>query len=363
MKKSLNYNYSMQEKKENRGRKKKQIDEFEIVPDVKEKKKRGRKAVIKYYSSNIRNKILSNDVKNDLIIIQIPDVIDNTSNSECVFDELLNNNKEIPNSEDLRKLYEKQINIRKEQDDLLISQLENADVDDVEIAIDTLKHGKIASASTTTNNLYNGYFQILSVLEDKWIGNNDLYCWNCAHTFDNNIYPPIGIPIEYIKKDNKYRTRGYFCSEACMYRYLTDYNIASKYKSNVHHLHSLLTGDSIANTRIDLAPPKESLIQFGGKLTIDEYRSNQKTIIYKMIEFPMVISRDYIEEIDLCNVKKANTQLFDNNNTDNIAPDVLGIVQNIGMQSVNVSQGNTQNTVQVEKKKTRINKFITESTD
>ena len=50
---------------------------------------------------------------------------------------------------------------------------------------------------------------------------------------------------------------------------------------------------------------------FGGKLSIEEFRnkSNEQKI-YKMIEYPMYISRDYVERVDLENVKNINKRLF-----------------------------------------------------
>jgi hypothetical protein len=50
---------------------------------------------------------------------------------------------------------------------------------------------------------------------------------------------------------------------------------------------------------------------FGGELSIDEFRNaSNENKIYKMIEYPMCIYNDYVEEIDIENVKNANIKLF-----------------------------------------------------
>ena len=62
---------------------------------------------------------------------------------------------------------------------------------------------------------------------------------------------------------------------------------------------------------------------FGGQLDINEFRENFKeNKIFKMVEYPMFISNDYMEEIDIKNIKKANHKIFEeieikeNNNLD-----------------------------------------------
>ena len=50
---------------------------------------------------------------------------------------------------------------------------------------------------------------------------------------------------------------------------------------------------------------------FGGDLTIEEFRNAfRENKIYKMIEYPMFVSKDYIEEVDIQNVKRVNHNVF-----------------------------------------------------
>ena len=50
---------------------------------------------------------------------------------------------------------------------------------------------------------------------------------------------------------------------------------------------------------------------FGGELDINEFRNASKERkVYKMIEYPMCVYNDYVEEIDIENIKNANSRLF-----------------------------------------------------
>jgi hypothetical protein len=49
---------------------------------------------------------------------------------------------------------------------------------------------------------------------------------------------------------------------------------------------------------------------FGGDLTIEEFRSSCTDKIYKMIEYPMIIINDYVEEIEIANIKSINKMIF-----------------------------------------------------
>ena len=50
---------------------------------------------------------------------------------------------------------------------------------------------------------------------------------------------------------------------------------------------------------------------FGGELDINEFRSSfNENKVYKMIEYPMCVCKDYIEEVDIQNVKRVNQSVF-----------------------------------------------------
>jgi hypothetical protein len=175
----------------------------------------------------------------------------------------------------------------------------------------TDEYSKIKN-KTQENNKKKGYFQILYdfINNKEWLHKTDVCCWWCCNEF-NTV--PLGLPLEYNKKINKFMVKGVFCSFACMLAY----NNEKKYNDKLHlinYLYTKLTADtSILNENQHLrpAPPRCCLKMFGGELTIDEFRnSSNENKIYKMIEYPMCIYNDYVEEIDIENVKNANIKLF-----------------------------------------------------
>lgn len=220
---------------------------------------------------------------------------------------------------DLRDLYEKRIDFREVQDKLLVDKLEVLHKD--EIFISQLAGKKQEQACRDIEqerhkaqelNRKKGYIELLYkfVHNKQWLEHTDVCCWWCCHQFDSI---PIGMPVDFHSKSKKFRVKGVFCSFACMtaYRECSSKNMNTK--SLVSYLYSKLTAEPVG-TKIERAPPREALKMFGGELTIDEFRnSSSETKIYKMVEYPMILSRDYIEEIDIANVKNANLKVFEEN--------------------------------------------------
>lgn len=275
--------------------------------------------------------------------------------------EYIENNENITENITVEKLYEKRLESRKKQDALLIEQLDKNDEKLFEKL--SLKINEDEAKNNSDTVFKNGLYRILEnyIKEFDWVTQIDIPCWWCCHTF-NSI--PIGCPVDYNKKLLKFRVKGIFCSFACMLAYVENENKSvanEKTKSLITFMYKKLTGidckgvgtnnykDALYNNQkfIELfgnddnlkeqyincllsfideplkkAPSKYHLQMFGGHLTIDEFRSASKEHkIYKMIEYPMFISRDYIETVDIEKIKNINKTLFNNpiiieNNTD-----------------------------------------------
>lgn len=368
--------------KKKRGRKKKLVVEEEIKP----KKKRGRKAAVKFFSSSIRKKIPLTTViqDNNNYILHIPDLeeeqtninmtynpldqeeLDNNSNlidavlSNLSIDDTSNLNAKLEDDfdfinyedEDLKKLYEKRIEYREEQDKLLFSKLESLHSDETFIsnlvAENTINTDnsedkqKILEHDIINSDRKKGYFSLMyEFMEKDWPEKTDICCWWCCHVFETI---PLGMPIHYEHSVKKYRTRGIFCSFSCMKSYHDENRL--KYYPLIMSLYSQITGEfNLKNCKINNAPPRCALKMFGGQLTISEFRkATSEFKIYKMIEYPMCISRDYVEEIDLMNVKTVNMKVFKDNSklinldSDRIAEAKLRLSE---IEKSTISFGNT----------------------
>lgn len=380
-------------KKRGRRKKEKIVDE-----EPKIKKKRGRKACVKYFSSSIRKKmplttslqdtdkyILHLDLVEDEQNLQKDTTFDtiedeflgadnvtplpvqigkffenekkiNSSEIEHIIDELSN----IDNVEtNLIDLYEKRIESRTDEDNVLINKLEKLNTNDnffnsIINNTETIISPKVKN--TEINNC--GYFQLYNdfIENDSWLHSTDICCWWCCHNFET---VPIGIPINYNLKTLKFTVKGIFCTFGCMKSYNNLHKISTK--ALIKFLYSKLTGClnvpnkqeykehlekildpsifgdnqeykdnyidglvQVSSDTIQEAPPQSALKMFGGQLTITEFRNSFKeNIIYKMLEYPMCISRDYIEKVDIQNVKNINVNVFNKINSMKTSTNIL----------------------------------------
>jgi hypothetical protein len=228
---------------------------------------------------------------------------------DALLEELINNNGS------LKDLYDKRIQYRESQDQKLIEKLESIHQDDTllekmanERLVDGLDNDEveIQNPSSQVNNRKKGFFEVLSsfIHNDEWLKKTDVCCWWCCHTFDTI---PIGFPIEYHSTVRKFKVRGVFCSFACINAYKKERQIQGK-DYLITFLHKKLTGESMPENTC--APPRCCLKMFGGDLTIEEFRSSCTDKIYKMIEYPMIIINDYVEEIEIANIKSINKMIF-----------------------------------------------------
>jgi hypothetical protein len=211
---------------------------------------------------------------------------------------------------DVNELYERQIEIREKQDNILVHKLESQ----IKNKIYAKKEHKVEkdNANIQESNRKRGFFEMLSeFIENKeWLHTTSVCCWWCCHGFDTI---PIGLPSYYDKSNCKFRVKGVFCSFSCMLAYKNDKRL-SNLDYIIKFLYSKLTGTMLLDCVLKPAPSRYALKIFGGQLTIKEFRDNfTENKIYKMVEYPMYISNDYMEEIDIKNIKKANHKLFDEN--------------------------------------------------
>lgn len=268
----------------------------------KQKKKRGRKAAVKYFSSSIRKQIPLSTVigEKDDSILHL-DIKDSDSETEP-----LASVENLIEGDDITILLEEKIKLRHDQDQIIVTKLEEL----------SLTHTDNESTKDNPDNendsRIQGYFSVLGKFYDtsEWLKRTDVWCWWCCHPFET---VPLGLPIHYDEKIKRFRVKGVFCSFSCMVAYRREHN--SRYHRVdplIKSLHKQITGALKIQTSLNPAPPRCALECFGGKLSISDFRevgANGHKVL-KMVEYPMFISRDYIEEIDIKNVKNANANVF-----------------------------------------------------
>jgi hypothetical protein len=167
-----------------------------------------------------------------------------------------------------------------------------------------------SEADERETNKKRGYFEIMHefIHTDNWLDKTDISCWWCCHQFET---VPIGLPIKYDDYKKKFHVKGVFCSFSCMLAYKNDNSIYQSKRNLINFLYKKLTGTFLLDINLVSAPPRCALKMFGGELNITQFRNSFKeNKIYKMIQYPMFICNDYIEEVDIENIKRVNQNVF-----------------------------------------------------
>lgn len=160
-------------------------------------------------------------------------------------------------------------------------------------------------------------------VREEWPSSTNIYCWYDGHPFST---APIGIPERVTFKDDAYHFElsGNFCSYNCALRYLcpdnddlnniTDLIIGDEKSNKIQMLEFLCTVETNmpANEKIKPAAQKLSLKNFGGILSIEEFRANfNQHTNFHVYKNPMIGINYNLEEIvDTINNK---TELINNN--------------------------------------------------
>lgn len=98
-----------------------------------------------------------------------------------------------------------------------------------------------------------------------------LWCWWCCHDFDNE---PLKLPLKYDDRRKRYVTSGRFCSWSCMKTYALEQFGLSR--------GGIICGNMVMMRRqlfgkrgsIQCAPKRQTLLEFGGTHTIEQFRAN-----------------------------------------------------------------------------------------
>ena len=312
------------DEKKKRGRKKKEV----VEEEVKIKKKRGRKAALKYFSSSIRKQIPLKtnivDNENGILFLDIKESNDNLSNTSLTYDSFDTNKAEqfdfeTHNNTETHNNFETKDNGQEHFDtdthfdtNKMVSYKTESPLNAnscnkfnmKEIANTNEFNDEIASQKY---NIKKGFFKILNQFSN-WTAKTDIKCWWCCHNFDT---VPLGMPVYYDHTVNKFSVRGIFCSFSCMLSYSRNTKGVNSKSYLINYLYKKLTG--VIGINFKEAPYKYVLKEFGGHLSIEEFRNlSSEMKSYKMIEYPMYMSRDYIAEVDLASIKQVNTKVFNN---------------------------------------------------
>jgi len=108
----------------------------------------------------------------------------------------------------------------------------------------------------------------------------NIKCWWCRSCIPSTIQP-LGMPIKYTKEHNFFDTEGMFCSFNCMCSYLHENTNVSQYKDSgslIYFMYKCIFNEYPYKMNIRKAPSWKLLKDYGGNLTIEEFRSMFNTV-------------------------------------------------------------------------------------
>lgn len=152
-------------------------------------------------------------------------------------------------------------------------------------------------------NLINKNIKIVPVL-NEFIEHNHLKCiperTNICCYWDTEQFDtqPLGLPEK--KLGDTFFVKGCFCSFECMASYnfsINDDKVWERY-ALINLMYKKMFNLN-QNFKVELAPPREALLKFGGVYNIHKFRElcSEKSI--KILSFPIINIQCYLEEINI----------------------------------------------------------------
>lgn len=94
------------------------------------------------------------------------------------------------------------------------------------------------------------------------------WCWWCCHSFEG---PSLGFPYKYDELRDRFSTLGHFCSFPCVKAFNLESDSSTK-GINSMWIFMMKKRATRSMSPIRCAPKRWSLKEFGGSLTIEEFR-------------------------------------------------------------------------------------------
>jgi hypothetical protein len=143
-----------------------------------------------------------------------------------------------------------------------------------------ISHGNIYEQRLSNTMLQFSYENV----HRQWPTKTAYKCFWCCHSFDTR---PCFIPWKRV--DNIFHVHGNFCSFNCAVSYNNNESSCNwSYKTELlHYLYRLIYNNK---DEIKPAPSKEVLLDFGGNVSIQEFRSNFTNDVNYELIFPPIIS-------------------------------------------------------------------------
>jgi hypothetical protein len=134
--------------------------------------------------------------------------------------------------------------------------------------------------SKKTEKIQKTLYKFTNSIKSEWPESTDILCWWCAHNFST---PQIPCPVKYDEYKKHYKVCGVFCSWSCAAAH------SVKEYSSITLLYQMKNEIGLCDCKnncncndISIAPSRYILKNFGGYMSINDYRSlgpNKKILV------------------------------------------------------------------------------------
>jgi hypothetical protein len=200
--------------------------------------------------------------------------------------------------EELRKYYNEkfEINESDKASKLIVQNDDNivySPIMDTDIIEKNVKKIESIKISKKIEKKYKMLSKFIDGIKEEWPEQTDIMCWWCCHNFEGC---PIPCPVSYDIINDNYKANGVFCSWSCAAAYsiekYTDITLLQQMKNELDLCN--------VGNMINIAPSKYILKNFGGHLSIKDFRNltsdknNNKKILIST-EKISYINQDIVE--------------------------------------------------------------------
>ena len=261
------------------------------IEQVKKKRGRKKKWEVETTTKIIQDNPITFSESNNQ---NVPKEIDENYESENILFGTLNikvhSNKEPIQVNDIK---ESLVNNDKNNTSCKID-LSNSDFDESDNENDYQTEKEITKLKKGNKKIIEKNFKVMKYHTDEFDAGNEIImsqsrCYNCHHTFKNK---PFFLPINYSPELQRFKVTGNFCSPNCVKSYGSNSKLYSTKIYLIGHMYRKLFG---ANYTIKPAPPIQCLKEYGGFMSIDEYRASFEND--KVYSLKNVCSKVIMDEI------------------------------------------------------------------
>lgn len=156
---------------------------------------------------------------------------------------------------------------------------------------------KIAKLQNSSKKILEKNMKVMKYFTNEFDSGNEILispyrCYHCHHNFNNK---PFFLPVDFNCELNRFKVTGNFCSPNCVKTYALNSKIYQNRIYLIGHMYRKLFGP---NYTIKPAPPIQTLKEYGGKLSIEEFRANFDNSIQYSVKniFCKVLMDEVIEK-------------------------------------------------------------------